>query len=197
MIDKTIKLNQMDKPTHTKTVRYKVYTKGGALDGHLPSDTFDATFPATLFTKQEVEDWIQEEKQERKKDRWEGWREKTIIFVKETVHEDIEREVYKKVVLKPVFDKPTEDEYKELQKEPEPEPTPDWSGKELDTKKLEDASIYDLKGATILNVGFHPDATEGGLTFDYIDGKDGEKKRMVIGFNDMGLWTEYLGDCKC
>jgi len=54
-----------------------------------------------------------------------------------------------------------------------------------------DDAMADLHGASILNMGFHPDAREGGLTIDYL--KDGEKKRIVLGFNELGMWPYWQG----
>lgn len=48
-----------------------------------------------------------------------------------------------------------------------------------------------LVGATVLDVGFHPLMDEGGLTIDY--SKDGEIRRIVLGYTELGLWVEYDG----
>ena len=48
-----------------------------------------------------------------------------------------------------------------------------------------------LVGGRILQVGFHPKSREGGLTIDYE--KDGVRKRVVFGFNELGLWKEWEG----
>ena len=57
---------------------------------------------------------------------------------------------------------------------------------------VEEMDFSCLIGATIQNVGFHPKAaSEGGLTIDYI--KDGVDQRIVLGFNELGLWREWEG----
>ena len=56
---------------------------------------------------------------------------------------------------------------------------------------VEEMDFSSLIGATIQNVGFHPKAQEGGLTIDY--SKDGEDRRIVLGFNELGLWREWEG----
>ena len=48
-----------------------------------------------------------------------------------------------------------------------------------------------LIGGRVLQVGFHPKAKEGGLTIDYE--KDGIERRVVFGFNELGLWKEWEG----
>lgn len=48
-----------------------------------------------------------------------------------------------------------------------------------------------LTGAIIEDVGFHPESPEGGFTIDYE--KNGEKRRVVFGFNELGLWKEWNG----
>lgn len=48
-----------------------------------------------------------------------------------------------------------------------------------------------LQGAKILDAGFHPKCPEGGFTIDYE--KEGEKKRVVYGYNELGLWKEWNG----
>ncbi len=49
-------------------------------------------------------------------------------------------------------------------------------------------SMDDLIGANIINIGF-VNNIEGGLTFDYI--KDGDRKRLVLGYNDLGEWIQW------
>jgi hypothetical protein len=51
----------------------------------------------------------------------------------------------------------------------------------------------ELVGAKIVDFGFHPSATEGGLGIDYIT-PDGLERRLVLGFNDLGMWTIWHGD---
>jgi hypothetical protein len=55
----------------------------------------------------------------------------------------------------------------------------------------ETEDFSDLIGSTILDVGFHSECTEGGLTIDYL--KEGNKKRVVFGYNELGLWKEWEG----
>jgi len=56
---------------------------------------------------------------------------------------------------------------------------------------VEEIDFSDLIGATINQMGFHPEVREGGLTIDYT--KDDQKKRVIFGFNDLGLWKEWEG----
>lgn len=49
----------------------------------------------------------------------------------------------------------------------------------------------DLIGCKILDLGFHPDAREGGFTIDYE--KNGEACRLVLAFNELGMWNEWHG----
>jgi hypothetical protein len=57
----------------------------------------------------------------------------------------------------------------------------------------EDTFLYDsfkkIKGSKIIDIGFHPLYTEGGLTIDFIKPDSEEKCRIVIGFNDLGAWV--------
>jgi len=62
-----------------------------------------------------------------------------------------------------------------------------WEGKLND--RGEDFS--NLIGAEIIQVGFHPLVREGGLTIEYLKG--GQKHRLVLGYNDLGLWKEWEG----
>ncbi len=62
-----------------------------------------------------------------------------------------------------------------------------WEGKLND--RGEDFS--NLIGAEIVQVGFHPQVREGGLTIEYL--KDGQKNRLVLGYNELGLWKEWEG----
>ena len=59
--------------------------------------------------------------------------------------------------------------------------------------KLEEdlQGLAELKGKIITDIGFIQGCAEAGLTIDY---KDGDKiKRIVLGFNDMGMWTAWQG----
>jgi hypothetical protein len=58
-------------------------------------------------------------------------------------------------------------------------------------KKDKTLDFQDLIGSTILDVGFHPVAEEGGFTIDYQKGE--EKKRIVLGFTELGMWKYYEG----
>lgn len=63
-----------------------------------------------------------------------------------------------------------------------------WESKLFDYDELD---LSDLKNAHINEIGFHPEAKEGGLTFDYE--KDGIKKRIILGYNELGTWIEWQG----
>lgn len=54
-----------------------------------------------------------------------------------------------------------------------------------------DLDFGDLIGSVINDVGFHPLADEGGLSIDYE--KDGIKKRIVLGFTELGMWKYFQG----
>lgn len=58
---------------------------------------------------------------------------------------------------------------------------------------VEEIDFSNLIGATINQVGFHPKTSEGNLTIDYT--KNNVKKRVIFGFNDLGLWREWEGKC--
>lgn len=49
-----------------------------------------------------------------------------------------------------------------------------------------------LLGAIIQDVGFHPDVSEGGLTIDFLKG--GKKRRVIFGFNELGIWKQWEGE---
>ena len=55
-------------------------------------------------------------------------------------------------------------------------------------------ALEKMIGATIVDVGFVKTCKEGGLTFDF--DKDGKKKRLVLGYNELGEWVEFLGERK-
>ncbi len=57
-----------------------------------------------------------------------------------------------------------------------------------------DTRLQDLKGATIVNIGFHPDVREGGLTIDYIRHKEFHTRRMILGYTELGLWVDFQED---
>lgn len=59
----------------------------------------------------------------------------------------------------------------------------DKSGMEFNLSELEDAKI--------LRIGVHPLAQEGGFSIDYE--KSGEKKRLVLGYTELGTWIEWHG----
>lgn len=56
---------------------------------------------------------------------------------------------------------------------------------------VENMDFSYLIGGKILHVGFHLKAREGGLTIDYE--KDEVEKRVVFGFNELGIWKEWEG----
>jgi hypothetical protein len=55
-----------------------------------------------------------------------------------------------------------------------------------------DLDFSDLTSSTILDVGFHPDAREGGFGIDYK--KDGKSYRIVLGFTELGMWRYWQGE---
>lgn len=60
------------------------------------------------------------------------------------------------------------------------------------------AALKDLEGAKVIDVGFVDNSklehkeTEGGLAFDYIR-NDRPKQRLVLGFNELGMWVIWQG----
>ncbi len=53
-------------------------------------------------------------------------------------------------------------------------------------------------GSTILNFGTIPEygAVEGGgLVIEYKRSDTGQSKRVVLGFNELGMWIDFLGRC--
>lgn len=59
-----------------------------------------------------------------------------------------------------------------------------------DEKRKEAAKLLD--GAVICDVGHVSTSREGGLTFDVT--KNGKLYRVVLGYNDCGLWVEWVGE---
>lgn len=59
---------------------------------------------------------------------------------------------------------------------------------------FDDLNFSDLIGATINRIGFHPEVREGGLTIDYE--KKSVKKRIILGYNDLGTWIVWQGEEK-
>ena len=55
-------------------------------------------------------------------------------------------------------------------------------------------ALEKMVGATIVDAGFVKTCGEGGLTFDF--DKDGEKMRLVLGYNELGEWIEFFGERK-
>lgn len=52
--------------------------------------------------------------------------------------------------------------------------------------------LRQLKGCVIVNIGFHPNEDEGGLTIDFC--RDGGKiQRIVLGYTELGTWVDYIG----
>jgi hypothetical protein len=72
---------------------------------------------------------------------------------------------------------------------------PEFRGK---LKALRDdmKGLEDLVGATVVDVGMTmARRVEGGLAIDYE--KDGEKRRVVLGYTELGEWIHYQGPaCK-
>lgn len=56
---------------------------------------------------------------------------------------------------------------------------------------VETMDFSDLIGSTIKDIGFHPQAREKNFTLDYV--KNGEDRRVVFGFNELGLWRIWEG----
>jgi len=58
-------------------------------------------------------------------------------------------------------------------------------------------AVEQMVGSTVVDAGFVRDVQEGGLAFDFDKrGKVAgsvERMRLVIGYNDLGEWVEYLG----
>jgi len=52
-------------------------------------------------------------------------------------------------------------------------------------------ALLDLKGKTVVDIGFAQADVEGGLTIDYREGN--EIKRIVLGHNDLGTWVAWQG----
>mgnify|MGYP001259398407 FL=1 len=69
-----------------------------------------------------------------------------------------------------------------------------WEGK-LHKYPLNDPhtklDLSDLIGSTIVDIGFHHAQAEGGLSIDYK--KDEKNKRVVFGFNELGIWVTWQG----
>ena len=59
-------------------------------------------------------------------------------------------------------------------------------------RKSEYPEFQDLLGAKILDIGFHPKSEEGGFGIDYE--KYGIKKRIVLGFTELGMWVQFQGN---
>jgi hypothetical protein len=51
--------------------------------------------------------------------------------------------------------------------------------------------LQELVGAKVVGIGMTRAWVEGGLTIDYE--RDGEKKRVVLGYTDLGEWVHYQG----
>jgi hypothetical protein len=68
---------------------------------------------------------------------------------------------------------------------------PYWNGFLYEILDEDLLGVVELKGKTILNIGFIKEPVEGGLTIDYKDGK--KIKRIVLGFNELGMWTAWQG----
>lgn len=52
--------------------------------------------------------------------------------------------------------------------------------------------LGELMGARIVNIGFLPSETEGGLTIDYTH-DECEIKRIVLGYTELGTWIQWHG----
>ena len=59
-----------------------------------------------------------------------------------------------------------------------------------DEKELEE-SFEHMQGAKIIEMGFIEEQSEGGLTIDYM--KENKLYRIVIGFNELGMWQVWQG----
>jgi hypothetical protein len=72
---------------------------------------------------------------------------------------------------------------------------PEFRGK-LKALRNDMKGLEDLVGATVVDVGMTmARRVEGGLAIDYE--KDGEKRRVVLGYTELGEWIHYQGPaCK-
>ena len=52
-------------------------------------------------------------------------------------------------------------------------------------------SFEHMLGSKVIDIGFIEEQSEGGLTIDYM--KDDKKYRLVIGFNELGMWQVWQG----
>jgi hypothetical protein len=57
-----------------------------------------------------------------------------------------------------------------------------------------DEELEKIIGCEIVNVGFHPRQSEGGLTLEYK--KDNKIMRIVLGYTELGLWIAWHGEKK-
>jgi hypothetical protein len=58
---------------------------------------------------------------------------------------------------------------------------------------IDDSVFASLKDAVIVQIGMarHPHI-EGGLMIDFIPQGQTEKRRIIFGFNELGMWLEYF-----
>lgn len=55
-------------------------------------------------------------------------------------------------------------------------------------RKAVDKALAEMVGAKITDAGFIAGETEGGLAFDFE--KQGQKRRLVLGYNELGEWIK-------
>jgi hypothetical protein len=56
-----------------------------------------------------------------------------------------------------------------------------------------------LKGSTVLNIGMaasEADVSGGGLVIDYSRPGSKKKRRVVLAFNELGMWVVYQGQLR-
>lgn len=64
----------------------------------------------------------------------------------------------------------------------------------LPIREDDPTELSDLVGKVVTNIGFAP-GVEGGLTIDYVE-NNGKAKRIILGFTELGMWTEWSGVLK-
>ena len=58
---------------------------------------------------------------------------------------------------------------------------------------IDDINLSDLVGSKIVNIGtFQEHVTDNGFVIDYE--KNNKIKRIVLGYNELGMWLHWKGD---
>ena len=186
----------MFKPVRMQDIQFEkdeesfhIYQKDGQ-DAHLEEGEFDNLF-LPVDSEEEVEERLKEWEDEHS-DKFVGWKKRWMSVVKETKHTTIERTVFAERQLEPAFEEPLEADWEEkaveLEEKFEEKPK-DWRS---DSSPITDIDgIQELVGAKIVGVGWRKEV-EGGLALDYE--QDGVTKRIVLGFTDLGMWSEWQGE---